>query len=39
MLFSGRHPLDINANTRLFTNHHVALNMGATEHRGLKLGL
>jgi len=31
--------LDIDANTRPFTNHHVALNMGPTEHRGLKLAL
>ena len=32
-------PLDIDANTRAFTNHHVALNIGTTEHRGLKLAL
>jgi hypothetical protein len=38
MLFLGGTP-DIDANTRPFTNHHVALNMGPTEHRGLKLAL
>jgi len=32
-------PLDIDAKIPLFTNRHVAMNIGPTEHRGLKLAL
>ena len=39
MLLSESPPLDNDANTPPFTNHHVAMNRGPTEHRGLKLAL